>query len=151
MEFDIGAIKHLGLQMYSTLPPVIAELVSNAWDADASKVEITIPATPLVQGTEIVIKDYGKGMSDADVRNAYFIVGRDKRLAEHRDTTDSGRKVHGRKGIGKFSAFGIANKIEVETIKNGETSHFVLDYEAMERATGNREIEIPPLKPTNTI
>jgi hypothetical protein len=151
MEFDIGTIKHLGLQMYSTLPPVIAELVSNAWDADAPKVEITIPTVPLTQGTEIVIRDYGSGMSDDDVRKAYFIVGRDKRLAEHRDTTDAGRKVHGRKGIGKFSAFGIANKIEVETVKNGETSHFVLDYEAMERAAGNREIEIPPLSPTNTI
>ena len=23
MKFDIGTIKHLGLQMYSTLPPVI--------------------------------------------------------------------------------------------------------------------------------
>lgn len=151
MEFDIGAIKHLGLQMYSTLPPVIAELVSNAWDADAPKVEITIPTVPLTQGTEIVIRDYGSGMSDEDVRKAYFIVGRDKRQAEHRDTTDAGRKLHGRKGIGKFSAFGIANKIEVETVKNGETSHFVLDYEAMERAAGNREIEIPPLNPTNTI
>ena len=151
MEFDIGAIKHLGLQMYSTLPPVIAELVSNAWDADAPKVEITIPTTPLGQGTEITIKDFGKGMSDTDVRNAYFIVGRDKRMAEQTDITEAGRKVHGRKGIGKFSAFGIANKIEVETVKNGETSHFVLDYEAMERAAGNREIEIPPLNPTNTI
>ena len=151
MEFDIGAIKHLGLQMYSTLPPVIAELVSNAWDADAPKVEITIPTTPLTTGTEIVIRDYGKGMSDDDVRNAYFIVGRDKRQAEQTDTTENGRKVHGRKGIGKFSAFGIANKIEVETVKNGEASHFVLDYEAMEKAAGNREIEIPPLTPTNTI
>lgn len=151
MEFDIGAIKHLGLQMYSTLPPVIAELVSNAWDADAPKVEITIPETPLTTGNEIVIRDYGDGMDDEDVRQAYFIVGRDKRQAEQKDTTENGRKVHGRKGIGKFSAFGIANKIEVETVKNGETSHFVLDYEAMEKAAGNREIEIPPLTPTNTI
>src|SRR3990172_2230176 len=43
MEFDIGTIKHLGLQMYSTLPPVIGELVANAWDANATKVKINIP------------------------------------------------------------------------------------------------------------
>ena len=36
MDFDIATIKHLGLQMYSTLPPVIGELVANAWDANAS-------------------------------------------------------------------------------------------------------------------
>ena len=39
MLFDIGTIKHLGLQMYSTLPPVIGELVSNAWDADGCHTE----------------------------------------------------------------------------------------------------------------
>ena len=43
MKFDVGTIKHLGLQMYSTLPPVIGELVANGWDANATKVEITIP------------------------------------------------------------------------------------------------------------
>ena len=47
MEFDVGTIKHLGLQMYSTLPPVIGELVANGWDANATKVEITIPETPI--------------------------------------------------------------------------------------------------------
>ena len=36
MDFDIATIEHLGLQMYSTLPPVIGELVANAWDANAS-------------------------------------------------------------------------------------------------------------------
>ena len=33
IDFDIATIKHLGLQMYATLPPVIGELVANAWDA----------------------------------------------------------------------------------------------------------------------
>ena len=30
IDFDISTIKHLGLQMYATLPPVIGELVANA-------------------------------------------------------------------------------------------------------------------------
>ena len=80
MEFDVGTIRHLGLQMYSTLPPVIGELVANAWDANATKVEITIPETPIDEQTsEIVINDDGIGMSDEDVRNKYLIVGRDRR------------------------------------------------------------------------
>ena len=33
IDFDIATIKHLGLQMYATLPLVIGELVANAWDA----------------------------------------------------------------------------------------------------------------------
>ena len=56
MEFDVGTIKHLGLQMYSTLPPAIGELVANGWDANATHVDITIPTGPLgVDTSEITI------------------------------------------------------------------------------------------------
>ena len=80
MEFDVATIKHLGLQMYSTLPPVIGELVANAWDANATKVEITIPEGQINDLTsEIIIKDNGLGMSDEDVRAKYLIIGRDRR------------------------------------------------------------------------
>ena len=40
VTFDINTIDHLGVKLYSTIPPMIAELVSNAWDADASNVYI---------------------------------------------------------------------------------------------------------------
>src|SRR5947207_52665 len=114
IEFDPGTIKHLGIQMYSTLPPVIGELVSNAWDADAPKVEITIPSGPLTASSEIIITDEGLGMTDEEIRKAYLIVGRDRRAATGKETTPSGRPLMGRKGIGKFSAFGIAGEIEIE-------------------------------------
>ena len=80
MKFDIGTIKHLGLQMYSTLPPVIGELVANAWDANATRVEIIIPDEPIDQKrSEIIIEDNGIGMSDKDVREKYLRIGRDRR------------------------------------------------------------------------
>ncbi|MDE3225150.1 MAG: ATP-binding protein, partial [Nitrospirota bacterium] len=85
MEFDPGTIKHLGLQMYSTLPPVIGELVSNAWDADATRVDIVIPTTLLTDQSEITVADDGFGMSDQTVRDAYLIVGRDRRKEEQTD------------------------------------------------------------------
>jgi hypothetical protein len=59
MQFEFGTLKHLGLQMYSTLPPVIGELVSNAWDADASKVEITVPTDQVTKDDAIVVRDDG--------------------------------------------------------------------------------------------
>jgi len=109
IEFDIGTIKHLGLQMYATLPPVIGELVANAWDADAEHVNITIPKTAFKEDSKIVIDDDGEGMSDKDVRTAYLIVGRDRRKDKgDKPTRKHRRRVMGHKGIGKFSAFGIA-------------------------------------------
>ena len=154
MEFDVYTIKHLGLQMYSTLPPVIGELVANGWDANATKVEITIPETPIDEQTsEIVISDDGIGMSDKEIREKYLIVGRDRREDDNSDETPPPykRKVMGRKGIGKFSAFGIAREIDVESIKNGETSHFRMNYDELLERADERSIEFPALGPTGTV
>lgn len=152
MEFNIGTIKHLGLQMYSTLPPVIGELVSNAWDADSPEVRIDIPDDkPLEESDEIIVTDLGVGMSDDQVRNAYLIVGRDRRAADGIDSTPNGRKIMGRKGIGKFSGFGIAGEIEIETVRDGETSRFVMNYKAMEEASAKKKIEMPPMPPSGTV
>ena len=154
MEFDVYTIKHLGLQMYSTLPPVIGELVANGWDANATKVEITIPETPIDEQTsEIVISDDGMGMSDGDVREKYVIIGRDRRENERSDETPPphSRKIMGRKGIGKFSAFGIAKEIDVESVKDGEVSHFSMNYDELLKKADERKIELPPLASTGTV
>ncbi|MBZ5516709.1 MAG: ATP-binding protein [Acidobacteriia bacterium] len=152
MEFDIGTIKHLGLQMYSTLPPVIGETVANSWDADADWVKIEIPTEPMGPGSEITVIDNGCGMSDSDVRNAYVIVGRDRRKEENNEITPKhNRKIMGRKGIGKFCAFGIANEIEVETVKGGQSSRLALNYEQLEKNAKRREILLPALDPTGAI
>ena len=154
MEFDVGTIKHLGLQMYSTLPPVIGELVANSWDANASRVEITIPETPIDEQTsEIIISDDGIGMSDEEVRNKYLIIGRDRRDDEKSDRTlpPHKRKIMGRKGIGKLSAFGIAKEIVVESVKEGEVSHFRMNYDELLEKAADRVIEFPPLSSTGTV
>ncbi|MDE0323737.1 MAG: ATP-binding protein [Candidatus Poribacteria bacterium] len=154
MKFDIGTIKHLGLQMYSTLPPVIGELVANAWDANATRVEITIPDTPIDQEhSKIIIKDDGIGMSDKDVRKKYLRIGRDRRGDEQSDKTPHPyeRKIMGRKGIGKFSAFGIAKEIDVESVQNGKISHFLMNYDKLLEKKDERIIELPQLSPTGTI
>ena len=154
MKFDIGTIKHLGLQMYSTLPPVIGELVANAWDANATRVDITIPDGPIDQKrSEIIIKDNGIGMSDKDVRKRYLIIGRDRREHDGSDRTPEPlkRRIMGRKGIGKFSAFGIAKEIDVESVHNGITSHFLMNYDKLLEKENERVIHLPQLNPTGTI
>ena len=152
MKFDVGTIKHLGLQMYSTLPPVIGELVANAWDANATEVKITIPDTPIDEQTsEIIVQDDGDGMSDEDIRGKYLIIGRDRREEEQSDKTRLGRKIMGRKGIGKFSAFGIAKEIVIESKQGNIVSHFAMNYDELMRKGDDRVIEFPPLDPTGDV
>ena len=154
MQFEVGTIKHLGLQMYSTLPPVIGELVANGWDANATRVDITIPDNPLdAYRSEIIISDNGIGMSDGDIRSKYVITGRDRREDEGSDETPAPlrRKVMGRKGIGKFSSFGIAKEIEIESVKDGEASRLVMNYDDMLAQAANHSIAFPALPPTGTV
>src|SRR5262245_12199367 len=62
MEFEPTTIEHLGLKLYVSLPPVIGELVSNAWDAEAGKVEVSLPTGPITATSEVVVRDNGAGM-----------------------------------------------------------------------------------------
>jgi Histidine kinase-, DNA gyrase B-, and HSP90-like ATPase len=128
--------KHLGLQMYSGAVPAISELISNAYDAMAKNVWITVPTSSSIQPSdEIVVKDDGRGMTFEECNSLYLSVGRDRRLGASEWTQAYNnlkpRKVQGRKGIGKLAGFGVANRIEVRTVKDGHISHFALDYDAL--------------------
>ena len=153
MSFEFSTIKHLGLQMYSTLPPVIGELVSNAWDANAKVVSVSIPTGLVTDASEIVVTDDGDGMTEEQVRGAYLVVGRDRRKSDNSDHSGGSlnRPLMGRKGIGKFSGFGIAGEVEVETAKGGTVSRFQMNYADLEAKAENRTITFPPLAPTGTV
>lgn len=60
ISFDLNTIDHLGVKLYSTIPPMIAELVANAWDADATNVEIILKDEDI---KSIIVKDNGLGMT----------------------------------------------------------------------------------------
>jgi hypothetical protein len=159
LEFQAGTLKHLGLQMYSTLPPVLGELVANAWDADSPRVTIEIPEGRFGDTEQIEVRDWGRGMTDEQVQHQYLQVGRDRRDQDGTDLTPGRsdcdppvppRRVMGRKGIGKFSPFGIAKEIEVETVRDGITSRFVMNYDAIMETPGG-SIEFPNLAPSGEV
>ncbi|MGH7771426.1 MAG: ATP-binding protein [Candidatus Binatia bacterium] len=132
MEFEPTTIEHLGLKLYVSLPPVIGELVSNAWDADAHTVEVTLPMGGIDEKSEVIVRDYGsEGMDAEALQKAYLPIGRNRRDAMQTDTTKKGRPVMGRKGIGKLSAFGVASEVEILTINKGQAICLRLNYDDM--------------------
>lgn len=130
MRYAGGLVKHLGLSMYRGAVPALAELVSNAWDADAERVSVTIPFGVGLKDQEIAVVDDGLGMSWDDVESAYLLVGRDRRKSGG-ERTPGGRTVMGRKGLGKLAGFGIARLVEVRTVRAKHLTHFIMDFEAM--------------------
>lgn len=132
MRFDPNTIEHLGIQMYSTLPPVIGELISNAYDADANYVSIHLQD----EGEKsIIIKDSGHGMKFDDLNSKFLKIGRNRRADITGQKSESGnRYVIGKKGIGKLSFFGIANTVKVETVREGKINSFILDWEKLKES-----------------
>jgi hypothetical protein len=140
MKFDPNTIEHLGIQMYYTLPPVIAELVSNSYDADAKKVEVFLNDKA---AKSIIVSDDGHGMSFHDINDKFLKIGRNRRNQTNSQKSESGNRfVIGKKGIGKLSFFGIASNIVVETIKNKKLNIFCLNWNRLLESKEDYEPEI---------
>ena len=81
-------LEHLGVQMYKQRPAALAELVANAWDADATRVWIEVPEGPVATTSQITITDNGSGMTPDEVADLYLVIGRNRREIETTGPTD---------------------------------------------------------------
>lgn len=134
MTFDLNTLEHLGVKLYTQYPLMVAELVSNSWDADADNVSIE-----LFDETKkkIIISDDGHSMDFDELNNCFLNVGRNRRMdTQLSHSPKYKRPVLGKKGIGKLSMFGIANKITVTAIKNGKLNSFLMEYKEMKKCGG---------------
>lgn len=128
ISMDMQVLNHLGLNLYSSMPAVISEVVANAWDADAQNVRITISSD-----SDIIIADDGCGMNLEDINDRFLKVGYRKRNERAR-TPIYDRAVMGRKGIGKLSLFSIAYNITILSNKNGERNALQIDTRELDAA-----------------
>ena len=129
MRISRLTIDKLGVKLYDKVSAVIAELVSNSYDADATEVIIEAPMDIYLASKaaghitdrdyEIKVSDDGIGMTPDEVNNYYLVVGAERRVDNRprRGDTSPGfnRKVMGRKGVGKLAPFGICEVMEVLT------------------------------------
>ena len=125
-QFSLEVLNHLGRGLYRSFATVIAEAVSNAWDAEAREVNITINSKGLI------VEDNGKGMSPSDFQGRFLNVGYSRRDDIH---NKSKRNVIGRKGIGKLAMLSISEKVTIiskkqgDEITGGKINNSVLDNE----------------------
>ena len=132
LRFAGQLVEQLGAQLYPRVTAAVAELVSNAWDADAKNVWVTIPFDEKWQGAAVIeVLDDGHGMTREQAANRYLVVGLNRR--KYGATSEGGRQLHGRKGIGKLAAFGTAGLLECVTLRDGELTAFAIDYEKLRK------------------
>ena len=137
MTVDLNVLEHLGINLYSNIAAVLTEVVANAWDADAEKVDIIIDEN----SKWIKIVDNGVGMSVQDMNEKYLRVGYRRREEdlEHGKFTARGRRVMGRKGLGKLSLFSIAEVIELQSSKDGECHGLRISVDGIKESIREKE------------
>ena len=121
LSIDPRILELLGPSLYTNIYYVLAELIANAYDADAHNVYI------IDNNDNITVEDDGKGMSYAngDIQK-YLNVAAVSRSSKEESYTPLNRKKMGRKGVGKLAALSVSENVLVKTISNGEKSGFVL-------------------------
>lgn len=117
-------VDKLGVKLYDRVSAVIAELIANCYDADATEVEIVAPMGELLAAKSggiltdksyaIEVRDNGIGMTPEEINPFYLKVGGERRSDSRGEISRVfKRKVMGRKGVGKLAPFGICQNIEV--------------------------------------
>lgn len=121
LNIDPRILELLGPSLYTNIYYIIAELVANAYDADAHNVYI------IDNDNNITVEDDGNGMSyqGGDIKK-YLNVASVSRTSEEDAITALGRKKMGRKGVGKLAALSVSDNVLVKTMVSNEKSGFVL-------------------------
>ena len=119
----------------------LIELVKNAYDADATSVDIhfssiiekvkvkgkVVPVTKL----RIIIQDTGHGMDFSTIVNKWMVPSTDDKL--ERRVSPGGRTMQGRKGVGRYAASILGNELLLETItKKSEKTSLYIDWNEFE-------------------
>lgn len=123
LNFEVrsGLKSILGSELITDEQVAIFELVKNAFDAQAQRVDLYFDSD------RIIIADDGDGMSLQDIKHRWLLVAySEKRNAEpganFRDNIASRRAYAGNKGIGRFSADSLGSSLNLQTKPKSPTS-----------------------------
>lgn len=127
---SLSVLNHLGRSLYRSFATVLGEAISNAWDADAKKVEIFVERDK----NSFFIKDNGIGMTAKDFQERFLKIGYSKRK-EGATHSPGGRPFIGRKGIGKLALLSCADKVTViSKVRGGTYVGGTIDNSALDDA-----------------
>lgn len=141
LNVDPRILELLGPNLYTNIYYVLAELIANAYDADAHNVYI------ISNRDDIRIEDDGHGMSyeNGEVNKFLNVAGVSRSNEEESMTRSGTRRKMGRKGVGKLAALSVSESVDVITISNNEKSGFILSRRPID---GNKLQAIPDDKIT---
>jgi HSP90 family molecular chaperone len=129
----------IGERLYSESIELIRELVNNAYDADATEVDIKMT------DEFIEVKDNGTGMDREGLRQ-YFNIGSPEKILKNRSPVFH-RDLVGQFGIGKFASLSACECFEVRTQKGDFAAKVTFDKTEWEKEGDRWNLPLQPLLP----
>ncbi|WP_461636832.1 ATP-binding protein [Labilibaculum euxinus] len=121
---DAGVIDRLGSELVARQETAVSELVKNAYDADATKVNIKFENSDEIGGT-LYIEDNGTGMSKDQLVRGFMRISSTDKL--HNPLSEIyHRKRAGQKGIGRFAVQRLGEKLTITTQTTNADTALVL-------------------------
>ncbi|HGS4861870.1 TPA: ATP-binding protein [Vibrio cholerae] len=123
INIDPRILELLGPNLYTNIYYVLAELVANAYDANAKNVYI------ISDNNSITVEDDGHGMSYEVGVKKFLNIAQESRTNEDESYVSGSsrkRKKMGRKGVGKLAALSVSEHVEIKTVKDQDKSGFIL-------------------------
>lgn len=127
VTIDKSHIITIGERLYTESIEFVRELVNNAYDADATLVEI------VVSEDSIEIRDNGSGM-DIEGLKQYFNIGSQQKLYSPKSSIYNRDRI-GQFGIGKFASLSACKRFEVLAKKDDFVGRVTFDKEQWEKTT----------------
>ena len=108
-QADSALLKELGEALVGQPHIALAELVKNAYDADATRCRVTIDED------QIVVEDNGHGMSEREFLGHWMTIGT-RHKQEMGTSRLFNRQLTGSKGVGRLAAQFLAHNLEMTTV-----------------------------------
>jgi signal transduction histidine kinase len=150
---DSHLLLELGEHLVSRKSIALGELVKNAYDADATRVEISFKNVRRKGGT-IVVEDNGEGIGVNGLISGWMRIATDIKNREPLSKKYK-RARTGSKGIGRFACRVLSDRLEIRSVavrESGEKAElrFVIDWNKFESGTLVSSIPIEyELKPVD--
>jgi anti-sigma regulatory factor (Ser/Thr protein kinase) len=139
-------LAQLGEQLIKNENIALIELVKNAYDADASQVEVEMLLADTLTDSKITITDDGSGMTADIVANVWLEPGSDFKtqlMKEKKVSKKYKRLPIGEKGIGRFGVHKLGNVIEMTTkSENSREVYVKIDWTKLNEYTYLKDVPV---------
>lgn len=121
-RFDVSTFRLIGRDLITDRITALFELVKNCYDANAQNVLVEFNNVGAGEvGSMITIADDGYGMSFADIRDKWMVIGTSSKKKDPVSPKPFCRRCVGEKGIGRFAVDKLGDKVRMITKKAGES------------------------------